>query len=78
MVSSRQLLSLALGLCSCHASSAFAGVVSTRGGGVPSPAAAPPRAIDGVEQQLGEEQLSRSGSFGSHMLQLNSMVDPWG
>lgn len=67
MVSSRQLLSLALALCSCHASSAFAGVVTTRGRGVPSPAATPPRAIDGVEHQLGEESLPRSGSFRSPM-----------
>ncbi|CAM9775740.1 unnamed protein product [Ectocarpus sp. 4 AP-2014] len=63
MVSSRQLLSLALALCSCHPSSAFAGIVTTRGGGVPSPAATPPRAIDGVEQQLGVIRRARGGAL---------------
>ncbi|CAN0334799.1 unnamed protein product, partial [Ectocarpus sp. 12 AP-2014] len=63
MVSSRQLLSLALALCSCHASSAFAGVVTTRGGGLTSPAATPPRAIDGVEQQLGVVRRARGGAL---------------
>lgn len=60
MLGARHLSSLALALCLYHAS-AFAGLVSTPGarsnvgGGGRANAAMPPRAIDGVDQQLGKE-----------------------
>lgn len=61
MLGARQLSSVALALCLYHAS-AFAGVVSARGGarsnaigGARANTALPPRAIEAADQQLGKK-----------------------